>query len=265
MHTHRRKSFFYHDLASVLTRELTSSEGFQRIQRTSLHSLTSDWKDQMSTSAQEKKQPDFDRCADELLRKKDGDLTKVNANQVSVLLGMEKSNQVTSACFKVWKARKEEEGHVHIASAPPELRQTAEKLISEKGNALLDVLLGLAGRAIEKVRADAEKVLSVLRDKIGLLEEECADKQEQIDQLNSRIEAMAEKAKHDDATISELRSRAETAEARAQVSDRKFDELLSKIQGSPTDGAPSKMQTKASIATRSDSEGIDISKYDFKD
>lgn len=231
----------------------------------SLHSLASDWKDQMSTSAQEKKQPKFDRFADELLREKNGDLTKVNANQVSGLLGMKKSNQVTNACFKVWKARKEEEGHAHISSAPPELRQTAEKLIFEKGDALLDVLLGLAGKAIDKVRSDAEMVLSILREKIGRLEKECADQQEQIDQLNSRIGAMTERAKQDEVTISELRSRAEAAEVRVKVSDRKFDELLSKILASPKEDAPSKEQAGASIAPRSDPEEIDISKYDYKD
>ena len=231
----------------------------------SLHSLANDWKDQMNTSAQEKKQPEFDRCADELLKESNGDLAKVNANQVSKELGMSRSNQITSACFKVWKARKEEEGYAYIASAPPELRQTAKKLISEKGDALLDVLLGLAGQTIDKVRADAEKILSILREKIGLLESECADKQEQIDQLNSRIEAMTERAKQDEVTISELRSRAETAEVRAQVSDRKFDELLSKIQSAPTESAPSEEQTQTSIAPQSASEDIDISKYDLKD
>ena len=219
----------------------------------------------MSKNAEERQQPEFNRCADELLKENNGDLTKVNANQVSVRLGMPRSNQITSACFKVWKERKEEEGHAHIASAPPELRQTAKKLITEKGDALLDVLSGLSGKAIDKVRADADKIQSILREKIGLLESESADKQHQIDHLNSRIEAMADKARQDEVTISKLRSRAETAEVRADVSDRKFDELLSKIHGLPKEDAPSEEQTPASTAPRNDPEEIDISKYDFKD
>ena len=129
----------------------------------------------MKTSDEWNTQAAVDRVADQLLKEAGGDLELVNGNRIATSLGMARANQSIYAKLDAWKKRKREEGQHHMGDAPPDLRDAVAERLKVVGDDVLNLVTGLAGKAIAQDRTKAAKTEALLRDRISMLEAEIGE------------------------------------------------------------------------------------------
>lgn len=219
----------------------------------------------MKTSDEWNTQAAVDRAADQLLKEADGDLELVNGNRIATSLGMARANQSIYAKLDAWKKRKREEGQQHIEDAPAELRDAVAERLKAVGDDVLDLVTGLAGKAVAQDRAKAAKTEALLRDRISMLEAEIAEMKEAIEIGELKHAATTDELDQARAQGASCVSRAERAEAKLEELRCQHDRLLASLKPAQGGDRSPAIEVDRKQAYEVPSPAIDMSRYDYQD
>lgn len=219
----------------------------------------------MKTSDEWNTQAAVDRVADQLLKEAGGDLALVNGNRIATNLGMARANQSIYAKLDDWKNRKCEEGQQYLADAPADLRNAVAERLKVVGDDVLDLVTGLAGKAVAQDRTKAAKTEALLRDRISMLEAEIAEMQEAVEIGELKHAATIDELDQERAQAAASASRAERAEARLEELRCQHDRLLLSLKPSQTGDRPPTIEAGQKRVYEVPAPPIDMSRYDYQD
>lgn len=219
----------------------------------------------MKTSNAWNTQAAVDRVAEQLLKEAGGDLELVNGNRIATSLGMARANQSIYAKLDDWKKRKREEGQHHIGDAPAELRDAVEARLKVVGDDVLDLVTGLAGKAIAQDRAKAAKIEALLRDRISMLEAEVVEMKEAAESGELKHAGTTNELDEARAQAAASASRAERTEARLEELRCHHDRLLASLKPAQEGDRSPAIEADRKRACEVPAPVIDMSRYDYQD
>lgn len=205
-------------------------------------------------------QADVDDAANTLLKEAGGDIEAVTGNRVATRLGMQRGNESVYTKFEAWKMRKIEEGVLHVEQAPSSLRVELTALVEVRGEAIVELALGLSGKAIVADREKGAKDTELLRERIAVLEADLNKVREENQDLQDRLGKNAAELDVSSNRVLDLTtelslSSAKLGEARDQ--NERLLSLLGKVQGEP-----SATEVRTTPAKAIDSR-IDMTRFDY--
>lgn len=206
-----------------------------------------------------------DRAADQLLKEAGGDLELVNGNRIATSLGMARANQSIYPKLDDWKKRKREEGQQHIGDAPAELRDAVAERLKAVGDDVLDLVTGLAGKAVAQDRANAAKTEALLRDRISMLEAEIGEMKEAIEIGELKHGVTTDELGRARAQAAACLSRAERAEAKLEELRCHHDRLLASLKPAQAGDRSPAIEAGGKQACEVAAPAIDMSRYDYQD
>lgn len=219
----------------------------------------------MKTSDEWNTQTAVDRAADQLLKEADGDLELVNGNRIATSLGMARANQSIYAKLDAWKNRKREEGQQHIGDAPADLRNAVAERLKVVGDDVLDLVTGLAGKAVAQDRAKAAKTEVLLRDRISMLEVEISELKEAVEVGEFKHEVTIDELDEARAQAAACVSRAERTEAKLEELRCQHDRLLASLKPAQAGDNSLAIEAGGKQACEVPAPEIDMSRYDYQD
>ena len=175
----------------------------------------------------------------------------MNANQVARAQGKPKANPDDYAMYDDWLLRQVEAGHEFRQQAPPELAAKLEELIGKLTDNLVDVCLGVTGKAICEIRKDNEVTQEVLRRRVREQDAEIAMLRSTLEDKETELKDRTGECVNLEAVVESLETQREVLRGRLDEQRKMIDGLLAAARRS------GEVFVEAAGATASDSNGED--------